>query len=483
MLVLLCAITLAAAAGRWRLLDHPMRYDESYNYLNYASRSPGYIVTHYTPNNHVLHTLMVHVTSRFLGDHPAALRLPAFVGGVLLIPMTAGLAWAVSRRRFAVVLSALAVAGSSPLIEYSVNARGYSWLALFATLLAWLTLRLIRHPDHKRFWLLWALIAALGAYVVPVMILAVTGSFVALLIANSRTQPARPNGLRRVLGGGAIAAGVMAGFYLPIVLFEGLHKLLATKEMAYGILGGQIDSFGQMVLAAVTLAFRHAALPWIVLLLLGLAVYVYRAARRDGDARWTPLVIVATALALAAAMQAPFPARAWLFLFPILFACAADGLAQLAWLPTRRYASAALALVIAGVSIAGSAGILAHSRLCAEPGGLVEIESVLRDCQDFGAERCAVVSRYSPARAYYLRRLGAAEPAQPTSNGVRRVYIVADELRPLADLWGPHVDGYHNFALPRLSRTVATASLYLADRLPALTAQGGSGDDQIEPGP
>ena len=41
------------------LLSHPMRYDESYNYLEIASKSPFHAATHYLPNNHILHTLFV----------------------------------------------------------------------------------------------------------------------------------------------------------------------------------------------------------------------------------------------------------------------------------------------------------------------------------------------------------------------------------------------------------------------------------------
>ncbi len=78
-------LTLAGAAVRWRFLNHPMRYDESFFYTANCSRSLWYIATHW---GHVLHSLLVRVATHFLGASPPAVRLPAFVAGVMLIPLT-----------------------------------------------------------------------------------------------------------------------------------------------------------------------------------------------------------------------------------------------------------------------------------------------------------------------------------------------------------------------------------------------------------
>ena len=130
----LVAVMVLGALLRWSFLDHPMRYDESLNYYQFTSRSPSYILTHYNPGNHVLHTIMVRVSTELFGRTPFGLRFPVFVGGTLLIPVTALLAWVLFRDRWTALLSALAVAGSAQLVEYSANARGYVWLALMTTL-------------------------------------------------------------------------------------------------------------------------------------------------------------------------------------------------------------------------------------------------------------------------------------------------------------------------------------------------------------
>src|SRR5205807_1142091 len=64
-------------------------------YLFYVRKPPLYGLVSYTlPNNHVFHTLLVSVSTFLFGDHPWAIRLPAFLAGVAMIP----LAFAAARR-------------------------------------------------------------------------------------------------------------------------------------------------------------------------------------------------------------------------------------------------------------------------------------------------------------------------------------------------------------------------------------------------
>ena len=152
------ALTVLGAGVRAQFLNHPMRYDESYNFLKFSSRSPTHIASHYEPNNHILHSLLVRATSEIFGTSPPALRAPAFLAGVLLIPATAWLAWSAFRCHIVTLLSALAVCASSALIEYSANARGYSWLALLATLQAICTLHILDKPDRRWLWSAWGVL-------------------------------------------------------------------------------------------------------------------------------------------------------------------------------------------------------------------------------------------------------------------------------------------------------------------------------------
>jgi len=61
------ALLIIAAIGavlRLALLDQPMRYDEAYTFIVYASQPLGQaLVTYSAPNNHLFHTLLVHLTT------------------------------------------------------------------------------------------------------------------------------------------------------------------------------------------------------------------------------------------------------------------------------------------------------------------------------------------------------------------------------------------------------------------------------------
>lgn len=66
--IALFVITLGAVLLRWRYLDVPMRYDESFTVWRYAAQDRRVFLRSYSlPNNHVFHSLLVHIAIR-LGD-------------------------------------------------------------------------------------------------------------------------------------------------------------------------------------------------------------------------------------------------------------------------------------------------------------------------------------------------------------------------------------------------------------------------------
>jgi 4-amino-4-deoxy-L-arabinose transferase-like glycosyltransferase len=464
-------ITLLGAAVRLAYLNHPMRYDEAYNYLHFASQSPNYVATHYMPNNHILHTLLVRFAIEVFGTAPAALRLPAYAAGVLIIPATAWLAWLLSRRASVAWLAALAVCCSSPLIEYSVNARGYSLLALFTVLSAVCVYKAIESPG-KRFWWVWGgSLGAAGIYTVPVMVMPLFGLGVVVLV-NALRQPVGVPRRRELLGGLALTASVCASFagllYLPVLVAGGTRSLTDSGRMAYDILGQQIGSPGAMLVEAWRLWMRHVPALAEVLLAFGAVAYLVRAVRTPSVERWLPPAIVFISVGLATAFGAPLPARAWLFALPVFFVFAVQGACELfprepETVPQRALAGCVLA-VLTVIPLFSLASISQSPYLCAEPRGLIEVEEALDECQVFGPERCALVAPYSPATAYYAARKHMAALPLPTSPRADRVYIVADENRGLDELWHAGVEGFAAFDPPRVWRTLRQSTVYFADR-------------------
>ena len=112
----LLALTVAV---RIAFLFEPIRYDEAFTFTNYASK-PLYVgLSTYTyPNNHLFHTFLVHISSRVFGGDPWAIRLPALVAGVLLVPAAYLLLRIVYDKHVALLCVGL-VAVSAPLVVYS----------------------------------------------------------------------------------------------------------------------------------------------------------------------------------------------------------------------------------------------------------------------------------------------------------------------------------------------------------------------------
>ena len=145
------AILAAAAAVRLGFLSVPVRPDEALTFLRYASQPWHEGLADYSlPNNHLLNTLAVHASWRVFGQDEWTLRLFALVAGIATVPATFVLGRELYGRQAALWGAAL-VAGSSALIQYSANGRGYmpgtffvvaamacaSWAARTQRALAW----------------------------------------------------------------------------------------------------------------------------------------------------------------------------------------------------------------------------------------------------------------------------------------------------------------------------------------------------------
>lgn len=131
---------IAAAVFYWgfdlrlsSLASRSLEYDEVWTFLNYVK--PGDIVKIFsdlaTPNNHSLNSFLAFISTSWLGASFASLRLPAFLSGVLLMPLAGLLAWRVLRSRAAACLAMAFCAMSGGLLHYSQTARGYSLQSFF----------------------------------------------------------------------------------------------------------------------------------------------------------------------------------------------------------------------------------------------------------------------------------------------------------------------------------------------------------------
>jgi len=105
--------------------------DEAFTYLSFVAPPVRQILTTYSPNNHVLYSLLAKACVTALGASEITLRLPALLGAVLCLAAIR----AVSRSLFGngwMMLLAISLAALNPIVfDYFSQARGYGLALAF----------------------------------------------------------------------------------------------------------------------------------------------------------------------------------------------------------------------------------------------------------------------------------------------------------------------------------------------------------------
>ncbi len=320
------AATVAALVLRIAFLDIPVRHDEAATFVYFARRPLWAALSLYTlPNNHLFHTALVHLSTRIFGPEVWAIRLPALVAGVSMIPLVGYLArrmWGAPEALLAMTLTAC----SSVLIEYSVNARGYALLACFFLVLVIAGEHLMVAAAPAWF-LVWASAAVLGLYTVPSFLMSVAAS---VLWIGWRTWKARRRLRRLLLLRGGLSLGAVglttSLLYLPPALATGIGNLTSNEYVR-----SQGWHFWTMNWTEITrlCALVHRDLPAFTPVIAGTLAVIGIASRRAGS--FLPLVgcILLSSVAFIAGFRFSPPWRTWLVYTPFYLLCIAAGMTAL----------------------------------------------------------------------------------------------------------------------------------------------------------
>jgi hypothetical protein len=122
----LSLLVLCYAVLRAKLI--PITIDEVSTVVNHATRSVYDIITYRadaTPNNHVLHTLLVNFFTWLFGHHHVVVRIPAILGGILYLWAAHRMA-ALGQTFWIRLFTWIVLLGNPYLIEFFSLARGYS---------------------------------------------------------------------------------------------------------------------------------------------------------------------------------------------------------------------------------------------------------------------------------------------------------------------------------------------------------------------
>lgn len=353
----LLVMALVVGAGlRFSFMHQPIRTDEALTYLQFASQPLYLALTDYAaPNNHLLHTLGVHLTTRWMGDAEWVIRLTAFIWGVVLIAA----AYVTMHRLYhkqAALWTAVLVAFSSPLIEYSVNARGYTLQITLILLLIALAHHLRRHHNRAA-WALLVVCAALGFYTIPTMVYAFGGVMLWLLLSILIENKGENAGQARAqLLVGFVAASVATvlltlALYTPVFIVSGLGAItgnIYVESLSYAQLAEQLpDSLWA------TWQKWHTGLHPVVMII-GVVGFAAALVGHGRIARHRLPLIVPLLVWIAAFLLVqrvvPF-IRIWLFLLPLYIGMVGAGLYAL--IPHRPYREMAFTLltVVTGIGL------------------------------------------------------------------------------------------------------------------------------------
>lgn len=225
-------LIIAGAALRTWLATKPITAQEAIAYMDYARLPIGEAISNYSlPINNVLHTVLTKWCTAIFGVSLIALRLPALLAGVLVLPFFYLFVRSMFNRYIA--LMALALVASSPcLMELSALAHGYSLTWLFMVLALVFGRHLVRENNAISAILL-GLCCALCVWSVPSSI---TACLMVLLWAlfSILTKYERSLGERTATLGLSLLVFLAAAalFYLPVIMSHGVDQLFhhATEE-------------------------------------------------------------------------------------------------------------------------------------------------------------------------------------------------------------------------------------------------------------
>lgn len=316
----------------------PMEHDEAYTFSVFAvlPLKLGLSDYHY-PNNHLFHTLLVHLSYRLFGVQPWTVRLPALLAGALLAPFGYGLA----RRLYSPAagwLAGLAIALAPVLVSFSVNARGYTLLALFTLWNVHLAAHLSRQGSPFR-WLLLAVFGALGLYTVPVFVysLAMLYFWLLLIWISGKVESNRRFSFPfAVLLCGGLTLLLAGLFYLPVFLNSGVKAVVANqwvepvaREWFWPTLQSRLsETWRDWTRFVHPLIVGLFSAGWLI----GLFFH------RRLSSLPIPLQASLLVLPVIVFIQRPNPwARIWLFLVPLMLIWAVAGLTYLLDLLSRPF--------------------------------------------------------------------------------------------------------------------------------------------------
>jgi hypothetical protein len=353
--VILLLILASATIFRLIHIYGVMTHDEAYTFIVFSSTTLFNILANYhLPNNHILNSILINFSTHLFGIQPWAVRLPALLAGLVLIPSTYALARSIYDK-YTAIISALLVAILPGAIQYASLARGYSLVALFTVLTLWLA-NYVRNSKNMFAWSLLILFSSLGFYSVPVFLFPFGIMFTWLFFENLFNNPgeyySRINFLKYWMLAGFCSAVLVLFLYTPVFIYSGATMVFANPWVTPESWIGFIPSIPGHLLSAWQEWTGRFSTAWAFVLLPGflIGILFHRRLTRQLFPLQIAAILWITILML---IQRPIGVtKIWVFLqAPFLMWCAAGWLGLLKNLHLGYARKVSLAAIVTGIAV------------------------------------------------------------------------------------------------------------------------------------
>ncbi|MCD6081165.1 MAG: glycosyltransferase family 39 protein [Candidatus Omnitrophica bacterium] len=321
----LCWLTVLAGIIRLSFIFRPIGYDEALSFLVFGSKPLKEALTNYViPNNHLFHTFLVHMVTAVLPPYPWIIRLPAFIAGVVMVPCSYFVFELLYSSRIALLVSSM-IAASSILVEYSVNARGYTLMIVFFLLSLGAMLKVMTE-DRFKWWFLFVISSILGFYTMPVMIYPFGFTLLLIpLVFKTRINKKFVN--KFLLAILIIGLGVFI-LYLPVICKTGINRLVEISTFKPIPLSEIAQRMNVLFLKIYAVWNRDLFSPLEIIFIVSFFISLFKGRFRDKNRAILLSAIVATVGLILLTRLVPFP-RCFLFLLPIYFGMISSGLHEI----------------------------------------------------------------------------------------------------------------------------------------------------------
>ncbi|NDV78093.1 glycosyltransferase family 39 protein [Dysgonomonas sp. 511] len=204
----------------------PVSLDEGITYLVQTNKPIFWsYATYLEPNNHVLHSLITHITKHIpFFNMLFCIRVSSIIASLF--------AWIILysfvKRFFSEKTSLFTVALSSMMfmsVYYSYMSRGYGLTVLFFTICLYAAFSIIKNGSRNKDWVFFTIAGTLGAYTIPSFLYPFAILNVVILIFNYKR-------IRQQICFNALAGIMTFSLYIPIMMRHGIKALTANGWVA-----------------------------------------------------------------------------------------------------------------------------------------------------------------------------------------------------------------------------------------------------------